>query len=209
MTSDEVRAIRNSLRCTRAEFAKLLGTSYETLTRWENGHRTPSLVYQNKLRELAGTPRRAQRPKQWVFWDLNIKRIVRAVAASQDLVLGLVYAPNDPTGNLFIATIKLRPHVQSMLHLQDCLSEETRLEQGRRMRLVGCFVGGDNKIRPLEAVTQFMVEGRKIGGDHCVLCDRRTQEITVWELVQRSSPRTDIPEPQRLPYTIIGVQAAG
>ncbi len=206
MTSDEVRAIRNSLRCTRAEFAKLLGTSYETLTRWENGHRTPSLVYQNKLRELAGTPRLPRLEKQWIFWDLNIKRIVKVVAASQDLVLGLVYAPNDPTGNLFIATIKLHPHVRSMLHLQDCLSEKTRLERARRMRPVGCFVGGDNKIRPLDAVTQFMVEGRRTGADHCVLCDRRTQEITVWELLQRSSPRTDVSKPQRLPYTIIGTQ---
>nr|WP_254899539.1 helix-turn-helix domain-containing protein [Methylomagnum ishizawai] len=53
MDPDKIRAIRQQLGLTQQQFADLLGVSFVTLNRWENGQTKPSAMGIAKLRGLA------------------------------------------------------------------------------------------------------------------------------------------------------------
>lgn len=47
-----IRELREALRLTQEEFARELGVSFTTVSRWENGHGKPSPLAQRQLQEL-------------------------------------------------------------------------------------------------------------------------------------------------------------
>ncbi|MCR6496908.1 helix-turn-helix domain-containing protein [Thermomonas sp. S9] len=54
MNPEQIRHLRRTLDLTQQQFADLLGVSFVTLNRWENGQSKPSAMGLAKLRELAG-----------------------------------------------------------------------------------------------------------------------------------------------------------
>ncbi len=53
MTFDELfKKIRTELNITQEQFARELSISYSTLSRWENGHTTPSRLAKMSLMEF-------------------------------------------------------------------------------------------------------------------------------------------------------------
>ena len=50
---DRIRSLREALRMTQEEFARELGVSFTTVSRWENGHGKPSRLAQKQLQDLA------------------------------------------------------------------------------------------------------------------------------------------------------------
>jgi superfamily II DNA or RNA helicase len=53
MKPEQIRDLRKSMSLTQQQFAELLGVSFVTLNRWENGQSKPSAMGLSKLRELA------------------------------------------------------------------------------------------------------------------------------------------------------------
>ena len=51
--SIDCKAVRERLRLTAIEFAKLLGVRVETISRWEHGHHRPTGLYAIRLAEFA------------------------------------------------------------------------------------------------------------------------------------------------------------
>lgn len=51
--AENIRALRKTLRLTQAQFAEVLGVSYVTVNRWENGHIKPSHLAIEKLRNIS------------------------------------------------------------------------------------------------------------------------------------------------------------
>ena len=51
--SQEIRRLREALGLTQEEFAREVGVSFTTVSRWENGHGKPSRLAQRQLEELA------------------------------------------------------------------------------------------------------------------------------------------------------------
>ncbi len=49
---DQIRELREALGVTQEEFARELGVSLTTVSRWENGHGKPSPLAQRQLQEL-------------------------------------------------------------------------------------------------------------------------------------------------------------
>ena len=49
---DMIIALRNKLIITQEELAKMLGVSYVSVNRWENGHHEPTIKIKRKLVEL-------------------------------------------------------------------------------------------------------------------------------------------------------------
>ena len=49
---DMIIALRNKLIITQEELAKMLGVSYVSVNRWENGHHEPTIVIKRKLMKL-------------------------------------------------------------------------------------------------------------------------------------------------------------
>ena len=47
-----IRELRVAIGLTQEEFARELGVSFTTVSRWENGHGTPSPLPQRRLQEL-------------------------------------------------------------------------------------------------------------------------------------------------------------
>ena len=47
-----IRELRESLRLTQEEFARELGVSFTTVSRWENGHGKPSPLALRQLLDL-------------------------------------------------------------------------------------------------------------------------------------------------------------
>jgi len=201
-----VEFIRNSLHLSRQELAQRIGTSYETICRWEKGKRQPSNVYIAKLLELhakrGGGGERTE--SQWVFWDSNLDRVKRAAMRNPGLTLGIVRAVNDLTGRFFLATIQLCPEVPSMLDLRPRMIELTKARAARRTRIVGAFVGGDGKKEPKDAPVMLMRDGTSSGANHCVLFDRRTEQLTLWRLKERFSPYSNDECLEELAYSVIG-----
>ena len=52
MTGDQVKAIRKSIGLGQIAFADRLGTSQRVVSKWENGHATPSPVYQRLIQAI-------------------------------------------------------------------------------------------------------------------------------------------------------------
>ncbi len=201
MTSNEVRGIRERLGVSRKEFAQRLSVPYETLCRWENGNRSPSKIYEAKLRELSGRGC-SQVQELWIFLGSNLLRVKRAVAERQGLVLGTVHAPLDPSNQFVLARIRLRPEAHSLKDLGRYFSAPPRPE----MRIVGFFAAGDGDIRPVGWILQCMVAERSRGGDCCVLFSRDRQIITVWRLCPW--PPADITQDSQcarpIPHRVLG-----
>lgn len=47
-----IKKIREKLFLTQTEFADLIGVSYETVNRWENGKFNPSMKVKKKIHEI-------------------------------------------------------------------------------------------------------------------------------------------------------------
>ena len=52
-TPDKIRALRTKLGLKQQEFAELLGVHIVTISRWEQGHYTPTPLADEKLDQLA------------------------------------------------------------------------------------------------------------------------------------------------------------
>ena len=52
MKPDQIRQIRKALSLTQQQFAELLGVSFVTLNRWENGHSSPTGAVMEVYRAL-------------------------------------------------------------------------------------------------------------------------------------------------------------
>lgn len=50
--SDLIKRLRETLLLSQTEFAKIIGVSFATINRWENGHNTPTYKYKRKIIEL-------------------------------------------------------------------------------------------------------------------------------------------------------------
>ena len=50
--SFDTKKLREKLMISQKELADLLGVSFETVNRWENGHHKPTYKYQRKLKNL-------------------------------------------------------------------------------------------------------------------------------------------------------------
>lgn len=50
--SHRIRSLRETLGLTQEEFARELGVSFTTVSRWENGHGKPSRLAQRQIQDL-------------------------------------------------------------------------------------------------------------------------------------------------------------
>jgi DNA-binding transcriptional regulator YiaG len=50
--SHRIRSLRQALKLTQEEFARELGVSFATVSRWENGHGKPSPLAQRQLEKV-------------------------------------------------------------------------------------------------------------------------------------------------------------
>lgn len=55
MTREEIFDLRTTLGMTQSQFAKLVGVSFATVNRWENGHVKPSPLAENVLLHIAAS----------------------------------------------------------------------------------------------------------------------------------------------------------
>lgn len=54
MTPQEIKALRLARDETQEKFSKVLGTSWVTISRWENGKSKPAPYYMKMLTDLRG-----------------------------------------------------------------------------------------------------------------------------------------------------------
>ena len=52
INAEDIKSLRQSMGMTQEQFADYLGTTLETVSRWENGHTKPLRIYRLKLVEL-------------------------------------------------------------------------------------------------------------------------------------------------------------
>jgi len=52
INQEDIKDLRQSMGMTQEQFAEHLGTTLETVSRWENGHTKPLRIYRLKLQEL-------------------------------------------------------------------------------------------------------------------------------------------------------------
>ena len=50
---EEIKSIRKKLKLTQEAFAKLLGTTFVTVNRWEQGRAYPSRLYRQEIKKVA------------------------------------------------------------------------------------------------------------------------------------------------------------
>lgn len=50
--SDKIKKLRMKMLLTQQEFASVIGVSFETINRWENGKNEPTMKYKRKLADL-------------------------------------------------------------------------------------------------------------------------------------------------------------
>lgn len=50
-----IKKVRETLLVSQADLATMLGVTFATVNRWENGHHSPSLKQQRALRNLCKT----------------------------------------------------------------------------------------------------------------------------------------------------------
>lgn len=51
--SNDLKKLREKMLLTQEEFGKLIGVSFETVNRWENGRHTPTMKAKRKISKLA------------------------------------------------------------------------------------------------------------------------------------------------------------
>jgi DNA-binding transcriptional regulator YiaG len=49
MTADRIRGIRERGGWNRTDFGRMLGTTYQTVLRWENGAKSPQPIFMRQL----------------------------------------------------------------------------------------------------------------------------------------------------------------
>ena len=52
MTGEQIKTFRENLKLTQEQLAHLMGVSFATINRWENGHNKPHPVFIDKLKSL-------------------------------------------------------------------------------------------------------------------------------------------------------------
>jgi DNA-binding transcriptional regulator YiaG len=52
METINIKKAREVIGCTQEEFARLVGVSFVTVNRWENGHRQPSRLAREKIEQV-------------------------------------------------------------------------------------------------------------------------------------------------------------
>jgi DNA-binding transcriptional regulator YiaG len=52
--SHRIRSLREALKLSQEEFARELGVSFTTVSRWEHGHGKPSRLGKRQIEEIAG-----------------------------------------------------------------------------------------------------------------------------------------------------------
>jgi len=52
INQEDIKNLRQSMGMTQEQFAEHLGTTLETVSRWENGHTKPLRIYRLKLAKL-------------------------------------------------------------------------------------------------------------------------------------------------------------
>ncbi len=52
MTANEIKEKRLNLKISQESFAHLLGVTYGTVNRWENGHSKPSPLALERMKEI-------------------------------------------------------------------------------------------------------------------------------------------------------------
>lgn len=50
--ADAIKELRNKMLLSQEEFAKVLGVSFASINRWENGKHEPTIKIKRKLRAL-------------------------------------------------------------------------------------------------------------------------------------------------------------
>ena len=118
MTPAGIRALRKQMCLTQQQFAALLGVSFVTLNRWENGQTKPSTLGVTKLRELAGQSMQdnASKPRPDIpEVELGVSRLdflgdanaLRVLMEGERLSYGHLFNPTFATE---ISEIDLLPH---------------------------------------------------------------------------------------------------
>ena len=51
--SGDLKKLREKMLLTQSEFGKLIGVSFETVNRWENGKHVPNMRAKRKINKLA------------------------------------------------------------------------------------------------------------------------------------------------------------
>lgn len=62
--SKAIKALRENLLVSQTEMAKMLGVSYATVNRWENGHHEPSYKAKRQIRNLCKKHHISMEPKE-------------------------------------------------------------------------------------------------------------------------------------------------
>jgi DNA-binding XRE family transcriptional regulator len=53
LTGEKIKKLRLRMRLSQTEFAKQLGTTWVTVSRWENGHNCPEPKFRDRIYDLA------------------------------------------------------------------------------------------------------------------------------------------------------------
>lgn len=61
---DKIKKLREKMLLTQTEFAELLGVSFETVNRYENGKSIPTMKVKRKLAELF----KQYEIEEWLKW---------------------------------------------------------------------------------------------------------------------------------------------
>ena len=77
-----IREIRGQLNAGQDELAKMIGTSYATVNRWENGHSRPGKAAQLRLYDICRQE------------GINLEELVHAKI--EKVVAGLISRPESP-----------------------------------------------------------------------------------------------------------------
>src|SRR5215831_4430671 len=120
MTPKEIKALRERLQLTQEVFASILGVSFATVNRWENGKTMPTGDYARVLQTL-GQLTAQDTPESLIDWKrVGALSAMAAVAGfSPLLVLGAALAPvliaqlpswsDVPGGEAAAGTVRPRP----------------------------------------------------------------------------------------------------
>lgn len=66
-----IKVIRDRLLVTQSELAQMLGVSFATINRWENGHHEPTIKAKRKIRELCKKAKISQHEAMAILSDKN------------------------------------------------------------------------------------------------------------------------------------------
>ena len=109
---ERIKNCRDAKGMTQAQFAELIGVSYATVNRWENGHSRPNKLawrrvveFEKRLKETVGTMRAVpdKKPSSPLFMDFAADPdAVSAVAEAHRLAYGHLFNPTFATETALI-----------------------------------------------------------------------------------------------------------